>query len=1406
MSSPPGTPEVPLTPRSKIAALLADSDSDSDAGTPIKKSITTKPAVATRSEPAGRTLENDDNYDEEEEEEISRPRGKLAARMYGASSAAATKKNDGLSAYERVKADLLTAKDTATKTAQSASTKPTPPVQEDEPMIDSDAMEEGDDIQIAPRRRAQVGSSSPAFGSPVRRSPVASPKNLSPAPKPVDAMDEDDDSDDLPEDLTRNTKFLALVEKRRQERLAKEAQEAEEKAARQKKSEFQAELEKEMEESWDDDLKVRQALDDGELDGMESDERNDILNGVTKLPKGLGLGKGKKKVQRKAGKKAMEEMHKETQRIQRNMQLEHEARTRKKIAKTSLFEKFNFKAAGEEDMTTQEPVESVPKAPTPAAEPAAAIPTEESTLPDAPNSLSPPLATKPTTTVSDDDDDDDLYTLPTAADILANLELLKKPKPSKAPILNLDLSKSAFGKPKPKPKIDLKGKGRAIPASKLPPVKLKGLPTPNLADDSDSDLEIFDPNAPKPSEADEAKRLLNEKQKLIASLRRPRPLPKARTPADKSRSSLSAKQLHLLLKQKGRLQAIREREERIEELKARGVIVQTAEEREKEMMEVESLLEKARKEAMEIKRREQKEERIAKGENVSDEGEDWAEEGNEFSGSDDEGEEGNEFSGSDDEGEEGDDEEEEEGEDDEDMEEAETESVSNPLLDSAASEAEAEEPADDEMGDAPKTLKSPATPGRRVPLSSLQQETPRLSDMPDPLSDSDSDGGFAPFKLKKKLPRKKAIIADSDDEEEAASKTASTAVTPAKQKAVVNVPATQTPKPMFPMFGNNNAAGGSIGMSQLFAGSGMSPGMSGMSPGAPGSVGKKINAMRAIPDDIAMNSQAPGARLTQVTQPDIIPSSQPDEFGKISLDYGGSSQVEGADELPMVKLDYSNTQMEVPDPTQDAGFRNDYTPARRRFMTETPEPGDGMGEQEEEDPFMEKKPKGRRLVRRKAADFSDEEEEAASAASEAEKEEDEEAAAEEQAKKDAFVAMKLAAKKAKAKARAEAFDKSKSAAREMIDERAEESEDEYANLGGGPSEDEADLDDNDLDMPDLLDNSTQHIDHDSMAAFYAAREKAQDEKDVNRLFRDLQNGMLRKKRGAGFDLDDDSDDEYLQQERRRRMKRRQMAQIRQALLRDEKLGKIAQDPKKSAFFRVLQGEEEEEEDFLDVAEEEIDANLQVESQSQQEMPQEEAADPMDADVDPMEADAKEVPQDVFPGAKPDPRRPTKSKKPANLAQIRETLSFLGVEENTMIDLSSSDDEDDSQKRRTANAQVIDRSRTTITSTVSASAKLAFSTGPAGLRVPSLLRRATGSNLSVDSQDSVTTSTTERSLGDNSMKKGGAKSSSINFHTRVKTVGQGTKEKEDRKRREREKEVRERVKGRGLAGLSKGGFS
>jgi mediator of replication checkpoint protein 1 len=48
---------------------------------------------------------------------------------------------------------------------------------------------------------------------------------------------------------------------------------------------------------------------------------------------------------RKASKKALEEMNRETQRMSRNMQLAHQAKTKKKITKES-FAKFNFKPGG----------------------------------------------------------------------------------------------------------------------------------------------------------------------------------------------------------------------------------------------------------------------------------------------------------------------------------------------------------------------------------------------------------------------------------------------------------------------------------------------------------------------------------------------------------------------------------------------------------------------------------------------------------------------------------------------------------------------------------------------------------------------------------------------------------------------------------------------------------------------------------------------------------------------------------------------------------------------------------------------------------------------------------------------------------------------------------------------------
>jgi mediator of replication checkpoint protein 1 len=85
----------------------------------------------------------------------------------------------------------------------------------------------------------------------------------------------------------------------------------------------------------------------------------------------------------------------------------------------------------------------------------------------------------------------------------------------------------------------------------------------------------------------------------------------------------------------------------------------------------------------------------------------------------------------------------------------------------------------------------------------------------------------------------------------------------------------------------------------------------------------------------------------------------------------------------------------------------------------------------------------------------------------------------------AFAAMKEAALKEKEKKRKEAFDKKKSKAREMIEEQAEESEDEYAGLGGADGEDSDDEDNQSV--KEMIDDETKGEEGEErkLAAFYA---------------------------------------------------------------------------------------------------------------------------------------------------------------------------------------------------------------------------------------------------------------------------------------------------------------------------------
>lgn len=294
-------------------------------------------------------------------------------------------------------------------------------------------------------------------------------------------------------------------------------------------------------------------------------------------------------------------------------------------------------------------------------------------------------------------------------------------------------------------------------------------------------------------------------------------------------------------------------------------------------------------------------------------------------------------------------------------------------------------------------------------------------------------------------------------------------------------------------------------------------------------------------------------------------------------------------------------------------------------------------------------------------------------------------------------------------------------------------------------------------------------------------ERARDEKAVEKLFKDLNSGLLRRKRGAEFDLSDSDDDV----EARRRIKRREFAKMRKALLEDGNISKIAENPKKLAFLRAIEDREQDEDlDFLDQPEE--SSQMVPDSQDAETQPQ-------PVIPDPANGKRKRPLQNSMPDAANRPpalhQRVPKSMKPSTLAEIRESVSFLIEEPDAMPSqphLDSSDEGEDGDPRpdpslardplaarRRANP-VIDRislKRAESAGTSTHGTRLAFHdpAAPTLFRVPSLLRRAT-TQISTENHG-VTTSTasTERAAGGGEkgefVKRGGSKSSSINYRVR-----------------------------------------
>jgi mediator of replication checkpoint protein 1 len=1065
-----GSP-LELTPRSKVRALLAafDDDSDDDQNAQVKE-VDSRSVISPRKElvPLRNALPDFDVEFDNSDAEDDRPTKPIVQKP---AMVVTIGDNDasGSSAYARMKQQLLSKpnapKPTPASLVQSledSDDEPIPATKKARRLIPSarSSNESEDDEPIPTKKSGRKTlsrpirrvSKSPTPASQLSRpaspslfvSPTASPSTRPRRDNSALPSLSDSESDELP-DSVMNPRLQELVAKKRAERQANaETERAKAEEARKAEKKRQAELRKSIKEVYSSEMD----------DGMGEDD----LRALTQLSKPT----------RKASRKAMEEMNRETQRMARNQQLAHQAKTKKKITTKDLFKVFNFRqeesSADKDSANTDDEHNKTDALVSSDAEGH----TEKDTPPTSPPSQ---------------DDYNDEFKLPIAPendeDYIIRTGVENQADDNEPPVQQESL-------PQPQQKRTDKGKGRATESNDTHPVtrveqfkrisvpkKSYVVPPQTVEDDSDDDLEILPTKKPSRFAAfDQLPANKVNKDQSFHALRTLAHLNSSERAPPKGRISLSMSELQMQLQERARKQALLEKQEKMDELRARGIIIQTDEEREQDQLALESLLERARNDAQSLAK---KEKDAAKKEGNEGEAKDLL--------SDDEEEDGDWAEDEDDD----DAEVELSGSEEEDVEEgedaAEADEEGGTLIDNEAGEDEDEE---EEEADNPLDL---VMDGSHA-------------------SDEDEDSIDAPSRSKTKSRTRHVIIEDEDEDAEA----------PLSNKLQPSQDDTMA------AFGFHAPQTTELGLTQLFKGT----------MAESDSQQDSLAFLRALP---APAIPGLGFSMTQDSQSQRVEDSQTTtvENEETQLSFGLNqfpSQSIPESAISPTKLS------EVPEPTQDAGFeafRAPIGPNNAPYSTiET------VMASIPETPLLKKKGKLRRKTDTVAV-LSDAEESAGDASD----------GEEFDLSTNAFDALFKSTKKVPT---TEAFDKQRSEAKKMIEEQAEESEDEYAGLGGA-SDDESNGE-MDEEMKEMIDEEPVHVNEGELAKFYADKERADDEKRIDKLYKDVTTGMLRRKRGADLDDLSDSDDEA---EERRRRKQREFAKMRKALLEDENIGKIGKD-------------------------------------------------------------------------------------------------------------------------------------------------------------------------------------------------------------------------------------------------------
>ncbi len=1037
IASEEDTPAVFLTPRSKIKQLLAAVDESSDEDTTPGKKTTAKRQPPTTSAPSASSSEASDD-------DIIRPRGKFASRMLAQSKKPrAETAGPEEDARQRVRR-ILDQSDADESTHGAAATDVQMPDADQDQEADGDEdvvitkprklLQRRKQRSVTPEVNAPITSQSPGlFVSPATAredSPglfVTPSKPQSPS-NGIAAADDSEDDAELPVNPLKSNRFLKILERKRKEREAREAEEAQKHAAR-------------LERATSVDF-----MSDG-----DEDEGN-----ITDDEGGHKLTQEAARPTRKASKKALEDMNRETQRMSRSLQLAHEAKTKKKVTKASLFERFNFRPAGTAALPVLEPSNS--------SRPSSPV-SGHHTDAEAKDSDTPP-SSPPSAEKAAAESTNLLQAQPQEA-ALAPDSLVAAPGDAENSSLDAVLEEAAAKRRAEKGKeIAITAPPEEAAPAKLDPkrqtksrpglsVKFKAVMA-NLVtlDSDDEDLEILP--APKQSRVQDLftnlpKNSAKESRPLqalrsLAQLDDPDKKPSAtRIKGKHAKPSLSVGEMQFSLQQKAREQARQERDRRMEVLRAKGIHIQSAEEREQEMAQVEDMVARARKEAEEIQEREReaaKKDRQAK----KDAGEldplAWDDSEEDDSYEEEEPEE-LELSGSEEEG---------EGEDDEDEEEADKEVG---LFDEAAESTDDGGSVDASDHESEEETDAPRKPGRGS--------------------------------------RKRAVVlSDDEDEERVVEATPRPASKFFKSPSAHNNNSPQVPtsvlrsatKTFIPGLPIAGAAAGGLGLTQIFAGT-MDDSQTGSIPGDDTSSADPMPSFGLFPDsNFSQTARDNSESMILDSQREVQAETQ---GAKVDLSFS-QSQFQGFDSL----LQRESTQLsEMIEPSQDKGFMG-RTPLVNRFVaiSSTMETvlADGRAEQEEEvaeSPLVKRMGKLRRRNQNAGEPGPEPLEDHGIEPMETELEEEEFGFTTAQKPNTAFNVMRdAAAAEKKRKAQAE-FDKAKSKAREMVEEQAEESEDEYAGLGGADGE--GSDDDDDASVKEMVDDETKNTEADErkLAAFYA---------------------------------------------------------------------------------------------------------------------------------------------------------------------------------------------------------------------------------------------------------------------------------------------------------------------------------